>query len=127
VWAWLIGIIAVGFLLIALIVGSVSHRPVDAGIYASTDCGSALLPNFVSTYDRGGCDAAMAAARYLTIGLSAAATLLATVGALKSSARDPRSEAARRSFLAIEIAAALMFTWTLAAWGLSQLAAYEPG
>jgi hypothetical protein len=125
-WAWPLGIIAVGLLVVGFVVGNLTYRPSEVDIYDSTECGSTFLPRFVSTFSRGRCDAAMDAARYVTIGLCAAATLVATVGSVISNARGPGYETARRSLLVIAILACLFLCWTLVAWAMSELAAYEP-
>jgi hypothetical protein len=125
-WAWLIGIVAVGLLVIAFIVGNLTYRPVGASIDVSTECGSTFLPRFVSTFSRTGCDTSMATARYLTIGLSAAATLIATRGAARSSTGGPPYAPERRSLRTIGIVAGIMLAWSLGAWGLASMAAYEP-
>ena len=67
--------VAVGLLALAFVFGNLTY-----GLGESTECGSTFFPRFLSTYYRGPCDAGMAVARYITLGLCAAAAALATVG-----------------------------------------------
>ena len=91
-----------------------------------TECGSVLMPNFVSTFSSGACEDTLMPPRIATLSLSAVAALGARVSAVKSRSVGRSHTAAWDASLVVGVFATFLFVWTVAAYLLANLGAYEP-
>jgi len=91
-----------------------------------TECGSVFLTNSVSTFEVGGCEGALRARRLTELSLAAGAVLLAVFGARRSVSVWRMRTRAWEAFFAVGVFATFLFVWTLLAWLLEHLSAYEP-
>jgi len=86
-----------------------------------------MMPDFVSTFDRGNCEDTLLAPRLAVIGLTAGAVALARVAAAISGAVGRMHTRLWDASLVVGVASAFLLLWALLAWLLAHVLAYDGG
>ena len=113
--------------LVSFATGLPDHLGYDDTGSTSTECGSVLMPNFVSTFSRGTCEDTLAVPRIVVISFSAAAAVGSRFGAARSGSVGRMHTRAWEALLVVGVLAVFLLVWALMAWVFANLAAYEPG
>ena len=116
----------VGIMGALLLACFVAGTPARWSYESSTDCGSAFMPNFVSTHARSGCESTLAGARAVVLGCGLAAMFGAIAGVKRSGSVGRLHTRAWHACLVIGVGAAFFVAWTMLAWLAANALAYEP-